>query len=253
MGSVRSKKTFRELPSTPLPIPYAMRSWNVSNATNSHRAMDDTPLRPSQLPPISKITLSEYPRKSPEKQKKLSMLPGFQNAFETSTPMRSPSKRLNKGKGKMEYDQLVADAPLYNTSRGLSQQHLDTLQFPPQEGFIGSQESPANQLSPIPLMLEKGQTKDKDMDAASTINDESEEVLLPLDPIEDVNWKLEVCSLLRLLFNVLNLLVIPHHLDSFTPYVWLDHLSTFIRVGWICRFQYQIYSVLWKNSGSRRK
>jgi hypothetical protein len=146
MGSVRGKKTFRELPSTPLPIPYAMRSWNVSdtaNSPNSRRTMEDTFLRPSQLSPISKITLSEYPRKSPEKQKKLSMLPGFQNAFETSTPMRSPSKRLNKGKEKV-----------------------------------------------------------KDMDAAiintAIIDDETEETPMLLDSIEDVNWKLEVCSSSRL-------------------------------------------------------
>ena len=197
MGSVRGKKALRELPSTPLPIPYAMRSWNVSDAANSRRTMEDTPLRPSQLPPISKITLSEYPRKSPEKQKKLSMLPGFQNAFETSTPMRSPSKRLHKGKGKIECDQLVADAPFYNTSRGLSQQSLNTLQFPPQEGFDDSQEPAPEPLSPSPLMLEKGQTKDMDMDTASIINDESEEAPIPLDSIEDVNWKLEVCSFLR--------------------------------------------------------
>jgi hypothetical protein len=200
MGSVRGKKTFRELPSTPLPIPYAMRSWNVSDAANSRRTMEDTPLRPSQLPPISKITLSEYPRRSPEKLKKLSMLPGFQNAFETSTPIRSPSKRLNKGKGKMEYDQLVADTPFYNISRGLSQQSLDILQFPPQEGFNGSQEFAEKPRSPNPLMLETGQTKDRDMDTA-TINDESEEAPIPLDSIEDVNWKLEVCSLLRLFFR----------------------------------------------------
>jgi hypothetical protein len=200
MGSVRGKKTFRELPSTPLPIPYAMRSWNVSDTANSRRTMEDTPLRPSQLPPISKITLSEYPRKSPEKQKKLSMLPGFQNAFETSTPVRSPSKRLNKGKGKMEYDQLVADAPFYNTSRDLSQQGLDILQFPPQEGFNGSQESAAKPLFPNPLMLEAGQTKDKDMDIA-IINDEREETPMLLDSIEDFNWKLEVCSLSWLFFR----------------------------------------------------
>ena len=193
IGSVRGKKTFRELPSTPLPIPHAMRSWNVSDTANSRRTMEDTPLRSSQLPPISKITLSEYPRKSPEKQKKLSMLPGFQNAFETSTPMRSPSKRLNKGKGKMEYDQLVADAPFYNTSRGLSQQGLDILQSP-QEEFNGSQESAAKPLFPNPLMLNTSQTKDKDMDTA-IINDESEETAMLLDSIEDVNWKLEVCSL----------------------------------------------------------
>ena len=197
MGSVRGKKAFRELPSTPLPRPSAMRSWNFSEAANSRRTMEDTPLRPPQLPPVSKITLSEYPRKSPEKQKKLSMLPGFQNAFETSTPMRSPSKRLNKGKGKMGYDPLVADAPFYNTSHDLSQQNLYILQSP-QEGFHGFQESAAKPLSPSPSMLETGQTKDKDMDTAAIIIDESEETPIPFDDIEDVNWKLEVCSLLRL-------------------------------------------------------
>ena len=194
MGSVRGKKAFREPPSTPLPMPYAMRSWNVSDAANSRRTMEDTPLRPSQFPPISKIT----PRKSPEKQKKLTMLPGFQNAFETSTPMRSPSKRLNKGKGKMEYDQLVADAPFNITSRSLSQKNLDILQLPLQEGFNESQESPAKPLFLSPLILEKGQINDQEMDTATTINDESEEALMPLDSIEGVNWKLEVCLLLRL-------------------------------------------------------
>lgn len=192
MGSVRGKKAFREPPSTPLPMPYAMRSWNVSDAANSRRTMEDTPLRPSQIPPISKLT----PRKSPEKQKKLSMLPGFQNAFETSTPMRSPSKRLNKGKGKMEYEQLAADEQFYNSSRGLSQQNI--LQFPPQERFNGSQESAAKPLSPSPFVLEKGLTKDQEMDTATIINDESEEAPITLDSIEEVNWKLEVCSLLRL-------------------------------------------------------
>ena len=186
MGSVRGKKAYREPPSTPLPMPYAMRSWYVSDAANSRRTMEDTPLRPSQIPPISKVT----PLKSPEKQKKLTMLPGFRNAFETSTPMRSPSKRLNKGKGKMEYVQLVADEPFYNTSRGLSQQNI--LQ-PPQEGFNGSQVFVTKPLSPSPFVVEKGQTNDQEMDTVTIINDESEEATITLDSIEEVNWKLEVC------------------------------------------------------------
>jgi hypothetical protein len=195
MGSVRVKRAFRELPSTPLPIPSAIRSWNMFDATNSRGAMDDIPLC-SQVPPISKITPSKYPRKSPEKQKKISMLPGFQNAFEPSTPMRSPSKRFNKGKGKMEYESLVADTPFYNTSR----QSPDILQFPREEGINGFQESAARPLSPSSLTLETGQSKDEDMDTAMT-NDESEEASIPLDPIEDVNWKLEVCSLLQLFWR----------------------------------------------------
>jgi hypothetical protein len=159
--------------------------------------MEDNSLRPSQVPPVSKITPSKYPRKSPEKQKKLSMLPGFQNAFETSTPMRSPSKRLNKGKGKMEYGALAADTPFCNTFRGLSQQSLDISQIPPEEGMNGFQESAARPLSPSPLRLETGQTKDEDMDTVAVIDDESEEAPLLLDLIGDVNWKLEVCSSLQ--------------------------------------------------------
>ena len=158
--------------------------------------MEDNPVRPSQVPLISKITPSKYPHKSPEKQKKSSMLPGFQNAFETSTPMRSPSKRLNKGKGKMEYGPLTADAPFYNTSRGLSQQSLDILQLPPEAEINSFQESRARLISPSPLTLETSQTKDEDMDTVAIISDESEEAPIPLDFIEDINWKLEVCSLL---------------------------------------------------------
>lgn len=121
------------------------------------------------------------------------MLPGFQNAFETSTSMRSPSKRLNKGKGKMGCDPLVADAAFYNTSHGLAQQSLDALRFPLEDRISTFQESEARPLSPIPLTLEAGQAKGGNMDAA-LINDENEEVSTPLDSIEDVNWKLEVYS-----------------------------------------------------------
>lgn len=200
MSSVRSKKTSRELPSTPLPMPHVMRSWNLASATNSHGAMEDTPLRPSQVPPISKISPSKYPRRSPEKQRKISMLPGFQNAFETSTPMRSPSKRLNKGKGKMEYDPLVPDeTTFYHTSRGLSQQNLDVSQLPPEEGINVFQEPAARSTSPLPL--ETSQTKDEDMDATAVINDEIEETSIPFDSIEDVNWKSEVCLYLTFFLN----------------------------------------------------
>lgn len=194
MASVRRKKAFQELPSTPLPIPHAMRSWNLFDATNSRGTMEDIPLRPLQVPSNPKISPSKYARKSPEKQKKPFVLPGFQNAFETSTPIRSPSKRSNKGKGKMEYGPLAVDATFCDTSRGLSQQSLDILQFPPEERINDFQESTAIPLPASPLTLETGQTKDEDMDAVAIINDESEEASIPLDSIEDVNWKLEVCS-----------------------------------------------------------
>ena len=242
MGSVRGKKAVRELPSTPLPVPYAIRSWNRSDATNSRMAVEDFPMQPPQVPPISRISPSKYPRKSPEKQRKLSMLPGFQNAFETSTPMRSPSKRLNKGKGKMEYGSLAADAPFHNTSHGLSQQSLDILQFSPEERINGFQGSGPIPLSVSALTLDPGQAKDEDMDAAGliNINDESEEASTPLDSIEDVNWKLEVCMLINVLFflddSELIISVVPHHLDPFTPCMWLNHLSTFIRIGRIYQF-----------------
>jgi len=194
MGSVRGKKAVRELPSTPLPIPHAMRSWNLSDAANSRRAVEDIPIRTPQVPPILKISPNKYLRKSPEKQRKLSMLPGFQNAFETSTPMKSPSKRLNKGKGKMEYSPLAVDSTFYNTSRDLSQQNLDILQFPPEDGINAFQESEARPLSASSLTFEPGQAKDEDTDVIAIINEENEDTLL-LDSIEDVNWKLEVCQL----------------------------------------------------------
>jgi len=122
------------------------------------------------------------------------MLPGFQNAFETSTPMKSPSKRLNKGKGKMEYSPLAVDSTFYNTSRDLSQQNLDILQFPPEDGINAFQESEARPLSASSLTFEPGQAKDEDTDVIAIINEENEDTLL-LDSIEDVNWKLEVCQL----------------------------------------------------------
>ena len=89
----------------------------------------------------------------------------------------------------MEYGPLVTDAPFCDSSRGLSQ-NIDILQFTPEEGINAFQESVARPPSPSRLT---GQTRDEDMDTA--IN-ESEEALIPLDLIEAVNWKLEVCSLL---------------------------------------------------------
>lgn len=92
---MRGKKGQRDFPATPLPPKMGRnRAQDFSEASTSRNLLDETPLRTRPLPPIFKASPMKNGRTSPEK-KKVS-LPGFENAFESCTPMRSPSKRENR-------------------------------------------------------------------------------------------------------------------------------------------------------------
>lgn len=92
-ASVRGKKAHRDFPATPLPPPRAGRSSGLDLFEVSRKTPDETPLRFRPTPPIFKLSPTKNVRKSPEKKVHL---PGFENAFENCTPMRSPSKRENR-------------------------------------------------------------------------------------------------------------------------------------------------------------
>jgi hypothetical protein len=72
--------------------------------------VDETPIKSHSPGKTHDIAKSPYHRKSPEKFKKPNMLPGFQNAFMDSTPLRPSQRRADKGKQREIEDVLADDA-----------------------------------------------------------------------------------------------------------------------------------------------
>lgn len=191
-GSVRPKKPAREFPSTPLPIPNAMAAWNANTASSSKMRVDETPIRPSRLPPTSKASPSKQTRKSPEKTKKSYMLPGFENAFETSTPIRSPTRRLDKGKGKMfsEPEPVPQPSQIFRPLSQISQGYTQ----PRSEAVFGTQRhldafSPA--MSIVIRAESQSQVKDEDIEMTPPESDD-DPFMDEQDPFVPINWKSEV-------------------------------------------------------------
>lgn len=104
-GTIRSKKINKDFPSTPLVGSAGMVAWNrdFSQAQVSRDMVDGTPVRPSRSPHVPRLSPSKQAQKSPEKIRKSAMLPGFENAFDTSTPLRLSLRRDN-GKGRADQD-----------------------------------------------------------------------------------------------------------------------------------------------------
>ena len=197
--SVRAKKTSRDFPSTPIATSSAMRDWNgnVSQHTMSRISFDETPVRPSRpAPPVFKSSPTKQVHRSPEKIKKPA-LPGFQNAFETSTLARSPSKKTNKGKTKMEstisldqielpfgYSQPIISAPSQLVEKSTKAQQGYSFTHPKSSAPSGPEET---------------QVTNDEMDVVGA---ENEDVLMEEDLYEPINWKPEVHIVLSLCIAV---------------------------------------------------
>lgn len=191
-GSVRAKKVGREYPSTPLAVPSTISSWNrgASQSQNFKGLGDETPLRPSRPPQISKQSPSKPPRKSPEKNRK-AMLPGFHNAFETSVPVRSPSKKIVKSKSNADPDSNVFDVEMSQLSYAPSQ----PMAGPSQGRFLATGlPSQSRSQNDFPSGPEVSQVVTEDLDVPAT---ESDEDVQPeaIDTFDPINWKAEVCDL----------------------------------------------------------
>ncbi|KAF9529411.1 hypothetical protein CPB83DRAFT_264789 [Crepidotus variabilis] len=181
--SVRTKRVGRELPSTPVAVPPAMRNWQQASQSTSQRALEETPLRPSR-PPVPKTSPMKDTRESPARTKKNPPL-GFQNAFDTSTPMRSPSNR-NKGKAR-------ANPPIFGEEPKIpppafSQQ----IPAPPsqilfRESQSSSLPSSSNDFGPNDMA-----TFDQEM---GTITQETEADTMLIDEFDSINWKSELCRI----------------------------------------------------------
>ncbi|KAF9481529.1 hypothetical protein BDN70DRAFT_522704 [Pholiota conissans] len=193
-SSVRVKKFGRDFPSTPLAVSPAMRSWTRggAEATGFRKPVEDTPIR---LPFVSKASPTKS-RKSPEKLRS-GMLPGFENAFETSTPRRSPSKRIDKGKMAIAQESSVfgPDAtnglhPLPHVSQGPSQFQHEPVRKPTQPQEVLGIPDPSG-----PSATQQLQPNDDDMEVVAIESDEdpgAEE----METIDPINWKAELCRII---------------------------------------------------------
>lgn len=194
-SSIRAKKIARDIPSTPLPVPPSMSAWNrgASQAQGSTRTFDETPIRAPRFAVNSRLSPSKQPRKSPEKVRNL---PGFQNAFETSTPVFSPSKKPDKGKKKTETDFTMFDSEVLPNSFP-SQPMVGSGNYTPRpKPQITNSQALKEDIDRIPVFMESSysgfsQTNNADMDVAPT---ESDEDALTEEPetFDGVNWKAEV-------------------------------------------------------------
>lgn len=120
------------------------------------------------------------------------MLPGFENAFDTSTPLRSSPKRSEKGKGKMIQDSNLFAPDLPRGFRPLSQISQGHTQQPRESAISHPQLD--NFLAPAPtnhVVATSSQLNDEDMDMLPLESDE--DVLAEEgEMFEPINWKAEV-------------------------------------------------------------
>ena len=174
---MRGKKAQRDFPATPLP-PRVGRSYaqDISEASASRKIPDETPRTFRPLPPLFKVSPVKNGRKSPEK-KKVS-LPGFENAFESCTPMRSPSKRENrKGKLKSMFDADSNENPFSASVPPAPETFAQAMQVE-QDTMI--QDVSSHNFDTV---------MDEEMDVVTQEADENSPVAEQLDW---VNWKAEV-------------------------------------------------------------
>jgi hypothetical protein len=169
--SVRSKRTAKEYPSTPLAIPSQIRGWNQSTSFTGF---------PEQSPVRSRVVKGSPPeshaRRTPEKPKKPAKLPGFQNSFMDATPVRSVQSRVKK-------EATISINPVHipDTSPPTS-----PIPFPPQFNDIQMNDSKDFAQSMGSELLDVERAGDEGV----------------FDRTEPFNWNAEVFTLLHSLFAV---------------------------------------------------
>ncbi|KAJ3506603.1 hypothetical protein NLJ89_g6781 [Agrocybe chaxingu] len=214
-ASVKAKKIGRaDFPSTPLAIPSSMRSWNnAPEASTYRRLVAESPSRVPGPPPLFKASPSKQVPQSPEKRRKNATLPGFQNAFDTSTPIRSPSRRAGKGKAKMEQ---IFGGDSINDPSSPSQRSpiLSQLQFESPPNICPPPATKNNPPSSDISAPESNRPDDDGMDIV--VADSEEDVAGEDEPFESINLKNELLPL-AILLDLLTKLVLslPRFQDIF--------------------------------------
>jgi hypothetical protein len=150
---------------------------DISEASISRKFPDETPLRTFRpMPPIYKVSPMKNDRKSPEK--KNVSLPGFENAFENSTPLRSPSKRdKRKEKLKSMFDADLNENPFSASIPPAPETFVQPMQI--EHDTMIQDVSSRNFDTPI----------DEEMDV---ITQEPDESIPEAEQLDWINWKAEV-------------------------------------------------------------
>ncbi|KAF9049829.1 hypothetical protein BJ165DRAFT_1525145 [Panaeolus papilionaceus] len=161
----RAKKIGKELPATP--------AFGSTQAEPSSRRLfsDATPLRVTR-------TIGASPNKvkgiSPQKSIKAGTLPGFHNAFDTSTPIRSQIRRINKGKERQNDDVNM---------EGSSYPDIEPLRLSPASPRQLNPPIPIEELPPFSIPLTDNMTNN------TPAPFDSDEEVMPDPPFEGINWK----------------------------------------------------------------
>lgn len=152
--------------------------------------IQQTPSRMTFIPPPKMVSPKKNPAlKSPSKPK---MLPGFQNSFTTSTPLKSRSKGKEKEKERIVDDGNVFDGPPL-LSQPLSRlfptlpKPTQNERPPPEPSFRPSSPPPV-----VPVFESQPQTFEVDGDIVMGTETPQEELEEEYDAIEAPNWKAEV-------------------------------------------------------------
>ncbi|KAF9465012.1 hypothetical protein BDZ94DRAFT_1255094 [Collybia nuda] len=186
-SSVRPHRTFKGAPSTPMSLPSQIRGWNQSVA-NAYQSVptEDIPKHPA-LSGNTKYH-PKVPYRSPERTKKPNALPGFHNAFATSTPIRPSQQRLNIAKQRAIEETQTRDAPFLSA--------FNIPVSPPSSPMHHSHFSSTNQPKNAPDEPALAPSLDIDKDVDMTVDGDevmlSEETADEVDPVEPFNWKIEL-------------------------------------------------------------
>lgn len=152
--------------------------------------MEDTPHRP--LFQGNAKGPSKVPYKSPEKPKKSNALPGFQNAFMTSTPLRPSQQRPNKGKQREIGGTQLHDAPfpsVFHIPVSPPSSPIHRPRRPETNTKGGYLTNPLEEPVPAQDFDIDGDVEMAAEDDETMIFEEAEE---EVDPVEPFNWKIEV-------------------------------------------------------------
>jgi hypothetical protein len=210
--SVRSKKIAKGPPPTPARIPSQIRAWNQGSTddagpSNFEGEIPDRPLFKAHILDSPKVLRAP---KSPEKTRRSAMLPGFQNSFINSSPVRRSHARSDEGRRRANDGWNEGD-----TGKG-----PELSPFPTYQPHLASIDPSPTSPPRSPTKVKRG-TEDADIrmgDAAAVarvedravdteftrdvvledgdvemINEDEDGSSEVLDPVEAPDWKQEVC------------------------------------------------------------
>jgi hypothetical protein len=182
--------------------------------------VDETPIRSQRPGKTDDITKMPHHRKSPEKFKKPNMLPGFQNAFMDSTPIRPSQRRVDKGKQRELEDVLADDLGV----AGFLSPPTSPTRHPHETGIdIRMGDIDLFEESDPSVRYKDTLNPDMDIEMADEVHNLSEGTE-DINMIEPFDWKTEVLLIFIYLFYShtnnnfvqLNRIVLMHSLPSST-------------------------------------